>query len=96
MIMLNSKQNIYKYLLNSSRFCYISFTEDIKLLKVFTKKLIRNCDDVYDFGYRTSGIYDIFTGERVIKTFCELELTGNNSWLVSRSYCFRQQQGTQS
>ena len=96
MILFNSKQNIYKYLLNSSRFCYFSFTEDVKLLKVFTKKLIRNCDDVYDFGYRTSGIYDIFTGERVIQTFCELEQIRKNSWLVSRSYSFRQQQGTLS
>ena len=96
MILINSKKNIYNYLLNSSRFCYFTFTEDVKLLKVFTKILSANCDDVYEFGYRASGIYDIFTGERVIETFCELEQIRNNSWLVSRSYCFRQQQGTLS
>ena len=60
------------------------FAEDVKLLKEITKKA-QNCDDVYGKGYRSSRIYDIFTGKRFVEAFCELEQVGNN-WLVRTSY----------
>ena len=59
-----------------------SFTEEVKNI---TKTMIRNCNDVYGNGYRTTEIYSIFTGEKFIEVFCELEREGNN-WLVSKGY----------
>ena len=50
-----------------------------------TNNVFRNCDDVYGVGYRTSGVYNIFAGERFIEAFCELEQEGNN-WLVRTSH----------
>ena len=47
-----------------------------------TAKLSQTCDDIYDHGYRSSGIYEILIGGKFMKVFCELEQKGNN-WLVS-------------
>ena len=60
------------------------FAEEVKLLKDIAKRL-RNCDDVYSEGHRSSRIYNIFTGKRIVEAFCELEQVGNN-WLVSISH----------
>ena len=65
---------------------YFSLAEILKLLNNKTAATrIQTCDDIYDHGYRSSRIYEILTGGKFIKVFCELEQKGNN-WLVSICY----------
>ena len=43
---------------------------------------IRNCDDLYDNGFSTNGVYTIFTGERFVQVYCEFQV-GENNWMVN-------------
>ena len=61
---------------------YFSSAELVKLFNYTTVKLSQTCDDIYDHGYRSSRVYEIFIGGKFMKVFCQLEQKGNN-WLVS-------------
>ena len=74
------KRKIFKRILLSK--FYFSSAEIVKLLNNKTATRLQTCDDIYDYGYRSSRIYEIFIGGKFRKVFCELEQKGNN-WLVS-------------
>ena len=44
----------------------------------------QNCDDRYEAGYRTDGVYvyGISIGGNIIQVFCEFQREGNN-WMVN-------------
>ena len=44
---------------------------------------MRNCDDVYQDGLRTDGVYNVYTGSKFAQVYCEFERENYNNWLVS-------------
>ena len=48
----------------------------------------RNCDDIYEDGLRTDGVYDVYTGSKFAQVYCEFEQE-NYNWLVSFSVSWR-------
>ena len=63
---------------------FFFFTDDVELLMDRTTALAtKNCDDLYNNGFRTDGIYVIFIGGRFLPMFCEFGRGGYN-WLVSK------------
>ena len=43
----------------------------------------KNCDDLFNLGFRTDGSYDTHIGRNILPIYCEFERGGYN-WLVSR------------
>jgi len=44
-------------------------------------RTIRDCDDVYESGFSSDGIYTIFTGQQFVEVYCEMQREEKN-WLV--------------
>ena len=42
----------------------------------------KNCDDVYNAGFRHDGVYDISVNNRLVQVYCQFGSDGNN-WMVS-------------
>ena len=41
-----------------------------------------NCDDISSAGYRTDGVYLLFSGKQFFNVFCEFNKDGHN-WMVN-------------
>jgi len=41
----------------------------------------RNCDDIFNDGERNDGVFEIFTGSRFTKGYCEFDRE-NYNWMV--------------
>ena len=60
------------------------YADDIKLLKDKTSALgARNCDGLFNLGFRTNGVYDLVFRKSTLPMFCEFGRGGYN-WLVSK------------
>ena len=63
-------------------FCF--HAGDIKLLMERTTALAaKDCDDLFDIGFRTDGTYVMNIVGKILPMFCEFERGGYN-WLVSK------------
>ena len=43
----------------------------------------KNCDDVYNAGFRDDGVYNISVNNRPVQVYCQFGSDGNN-WMVSK------------
>ena len=63
----------------------LNILDNIKVLleeiNLKLKRTTSNCDDLFRAGYRTDGVYLLFSGEQFFNVSCEFNKTGFN-WMV--------------
>ena len=66
-------------------FLVVCFTEEFEVLKRVVLAIAlrhpHNCDDIFNIGQRTDGVYEILVGSTIVQTFCEFDRDGYN-WMV--------------